>query len=909
MTAVWMRFRAELRAQWKTWLTLAIAAGVAGGFVIAAFAGARRTDSAFGRFERAYRLRDAAISIPDYPNPFLTYARIRASALVESAALDREVAYCARDARGRPLIDNGPDATWFVVSIDGRDGVALDRPKLLAGRMPDPARAREVLLDSRSAQRLGVRPGDVIPIRVFPAFGTRGQNGEFRCNPNSRNPHQPGIPTRREVREILVSCPGRHPCGQARKLIDRLYTELTSGARFGRLARKFSDDPARSLGGRQWIGPGLTSGPGLTAYPFDSTTLSRAFLLPTGAISRPLRTSHGWQIVQPLTPPLPAGRLVRLKVAGIRATTDPYPIGKVLLTPAFNRVYGSDSLYYDYEIFVRLKRGAAGVPAFRKAFSSLGLGLDPESDPASKIERSIHEQAQALRLAAVASALLAFVLIAQALARVASFSAAQHSTLRALGMTREQLVALSAAQAAAIAVPAAALAAGVAGALSPLAPIGLARELEPRPGFSLDSLAIALGSIAVLVALLAAGAFAASRVTRGSAAPIASTAAGRRRTAADALARRGFPPTIVSGVRLALARGRGATAVPVGATLFASILAVSVVAVAVTFTASLQHLFATPWLYGQNWDYRSNYGVPSAASVRADPSLSDVAVGGFQGSALLNGQQFGVVAMDSIKGRIDPVVTAGRAPEQPNEILLAAKTLQALGLHVGDHVKVHVARTHLMRIVGRGVVPEATFNELGWGAAMTWQAYRRLLPNKPGFGKPYSFEARIAPGADRQATLARLERRFVTPAPGPPKIIADFGGVRTLPLVVSGLLAAIAGAVLAHALAMAIRRRRRHLAILKTLGFDRRQLQATIAWQATTFAALGLLAGLPLGISLGRWAWTLFADQIGAVPEPVTPLPLVLLIVPSAVVLANLVALVPARIAAKTPAASVLRAE
>jgi ABC-type lipoprotein release transport system permease subunit len=133
--------------------------------------------------------------------------------------------------------------------------------------------------------------------------------------------------------------------------------------------------------------------------------------------------------------------------------------------------------------------------------------------------------------------------------------------------------------------------------------------------------------------------------------------------------------------------------------------------------------------------------------------------------------------------------------------------------------------------------------------------------------------------------------------------------VRNLPVVVSALLAAIAAATLAHTLAMATRRRRRQLAVLKILGFDRRQLLATVAWQATTFAAIGLLVGLPLGIAVGRWAWYLFAQQIEVVPEPVTPLSIVLLVVPAAVLLANLVAALPAWSAAATRAAVVLRAE
>ena len=901
MAAVWMRFRAELRAQWRTWLTLAVLAGVAGGLVVAGIAGARRTDSALARHLDAYRFPDATVAFSNGPNSVRAVPRLRALPLVQASAFDAELAYCARDARNRPVIDVGPQAVVFLVSLDGRDGVALHRPKLLAGRNPDPAQPSEVLLDSRAAQRFGVHPGNVIPVRVFPFFGER-DFAAFRCYPRDQNPYQSGLPTRREVRQILIACPRPRPCDEAKVLVDRLHARLQSGANFARLAKKYSADPAGRLqGGRLWITRGQT------VEPFDST----AFHLPIGAISRPLKTRYGWHIVQPLSRLVPGGRLVRLKVVGVKATTDPYPIGKVLLTPAFDRVYGFDSRYFDYFLSVRLRHGAADLAAFREAVLRLGErigpggtpGVDAEQDAAAKIERSIHHQAQALRLAAAVGALLAFVLLAQALARVASFSQLKNPTLRALGMTPEQLVAVGVARAAAIALPAAALAAGIAFALSPLSPIGLARELEPHPGFAFDALALALGSAVVFVAVLLAGAYAASRAARQPAV-VPATPTGRV-VPADALARWGFPASLVSGVRFALARGSAATAVPVATTLLAGVLAVSVVAIALTFTASLDHLFSTPRLYGQNWDYRSNYAVPSPAAVRADRSLSDVARGGLNDSVLLNGRQIGVVNMDDIKGRIPPVVTQGRAPEHPDEILLASKTLDALGLHVGGTVEALVKRSAQMRIVGRGVVPEGNFNELGKGAALTFQAYRQLDPGV----QPYSFEARIAPGADRNATLARLERRYVTPAPGPPKTVADFGGVSELPLVVSALLVAIAAAVLAHALVMAIRHRRRHLAVLKMLGFDRRQVFATVAWQATTLAALGLVVGLPLGVSLGRWAWTLFAEQIGVVPEPVTPLPLILLVVPAALLLANVVALLPARHAARTPAALVLRAE
>ena len=207
-------------------------------------------------------------------------------------------------------------------------------------------------------------------------------------------------------------------------MIDRLYASLEKGADFARLAKRFSDDPGgRAHGGRLWITLGQT------VEPFNTT----AFRLPTGSVSRPLKTHYGWHIVQPLTQPVPDGVLVRLRVVGVKATTDQYPIGRVLLTPAFDRVYGFDSRYFDSELIVRLRHGAADLPAFRKETADEASSLNSEHEAAAKIQRSIHHQAQALRLAAAVGALLTFVLLAQALARVASFATAQHPTLRALG--------------------------------------------------------------------------------------------------------------------------------------------------------------------------------------------------------------------------------------------------------------------------------------------------------------------------------------------------------------------------------------------------------------------------------------------------------------------------------------------
>ena len=152
-------------------------------------------------------------------------------------------------------------------------------------------------------------------------------------------------------------------------------------------------------------------------------------------------------------------------------------------------------------------------------------------------------------------------------------------------------------------------------------------------------------------------------------------------------------------------------------------------------------------------------------------------------------------------------------------------------------------RSVRMQIVGRVVLPEKCATA------------RAMRDNVPGLQAAETRGARVrlrgphrARSGPRQATLARrLGAQYAHPAPGPPQTVADFGGVRNLPVVVSALLAAIAAAALAHTLVTAIRRRRRQLAVLKTSGFDRRQLLATVAWQATTFAAIGLSSATRLG--------------------------------------------------------------
>ena len=79
--------------------------------------------------------------------------------------------------------------------------------------------------------------------------------------------------------------------------------------------------------------------------------------------------------------------------------------------------------------------------------------------------------------------------------------------------------------------------------------------------------------------------------------------------------------------------------------------------------------------------------------------------------------------------------------------------------------------------------------------------------------------------------------------------------------------------------------------------------------QHIRLTGLAVLAGLPLGVVAGRWAWVLVADRLGVVPVSVVPTLILTLVALSTVLAANLVAAVPAWLAARTRPAIVLRAE
>lgn len=366
---------------------------------------------------------------------------------------------------------------------------------------------------------------------------------------------------------------------------------------------------------------------------------------------------------------------------------------------------------------------------------------------------------------------------------------------------------------------------------------------------------------------------------------------------------------------------------PVRATLAAAAVGIAAMAAALTVGGSLTHLLSTPRLYGVNYDAdveaQGNFADvrPLVAAARADPAVSAVEVASTGIPMFSRGVSFGATAGTPVQGTFDPTLVDGRSPGNPDEIVLGTRTASALHARIGDTIPVTVAnltRPIPMRVVGIGVMPPVTDTEqLGRGAVFSADAESAITAAAPKgfpFPPPGDLLIRFHNGA-KATELPRLTALLggpgtvsVYPARQPVDV-ANFAQSSHLPLFLAGLFALLATSATAHLLVSAVRRRRRDLAVLKTLGLVPRQVASVIGWQASTVAVVGTVVGLPVGIAAGRWVWTLIARQVGVVVQPTVPWLFVAAIVPCAAAVANLVAVGPAVAASRIRSAVALRAE
>ena len=359
---------------------------------------------------------------------------------------------------------------------------------------------------------------------------------------------------------------------------------------------------------------------------------------------------------------------------------------------------------------------------------------------------------------------MAFAL-AQAFGRQAFVGSDDSRTLTALGMTRRNLVIVGVLRAGTTAAVAAVPAVFIAWLMSPIWPTGLA--VMPSPilaslptGWCSRSARLRSCSSPWLRARSAP----ASRCVPGGPTPVPTP----RSRSARAMASIDAPAPVAIGVEHTLHSGHGRNSVPVRSAMVATALAVATIVVAVTFSASTDHLLASPRLYGWTSDAEvrtldvPGLGDPIAAGLVQNPDVIAVAAG--RGTQLtIDGRVVSGFGLDNERGVVNPDLVEGGAPRRDNDIVLGTQTLHDIGKQVGDEVDVVMPARHTrMRVVGRALFEDAgdTRGDLGQGAQITFAALRKLEPT----AAVGVIRARFAPGTNKTADVDQL-RADVIPLP------------------------------------------------------------------------------------------------------------------------------------------------
>jgi hypothetical protein len=565
----------------------------------------------------------------------------------------------------------------------------------------------------------------------------------------------------------------------------------------------------------------------------------------------------------------------------------------------------------------------------------------------SQVELAIKPESVALGAFGVIAALACLILAAQAISRLLRRGERDRGVLRALGASPVILVVEGLASVLLAVGLGTIVAAVVAVILSPLGPLGPVRPVYPDAGFNVDWTVIGVGVAVLFVGLGAITTALSVRSVSKGALQSGETDSRRSRTALG-LQSAGIPVAGVVGVHFALESGRGRSAVPVRSIIGGTVVAVAMVVATLTFASGFSTLISRPPLYGWNWTYLlnpSNAVPPKALSLlNQDPKVA-VWSGADYTDLQIDGQELPIL-LQNPHSKVSPPILSGHGLETKGQIVLGAGTLNQLHKRIGDTVTIslgtkkdapyYIAPTPLL-IVGTATLPAVGYSS--YVAEHTSMGTGALVPlnfsnvpfqggNKdPNLNGPELVFVRMRPGVsasagreDMQRIVNVANRVFAADKNSEgasvevlgvlrPVQIVNYRSIGSTPIYLAAGLALGAVLALGLTLASSVRRRRRDFALLKTFGFTHRQLASTIAWQATTTALIGVVVGLPLGIVIGRELWTLFARSIYAVPDPTVPLLSVILVGIGTILFANLVAVLPGRNAAHTPAALALRAE
>jgi ABC-type lipoprotein release transport system permease subunit len=162
MTAAWMMVRADLRRRWRAWVVLGILAGISVGLAGAAVAGSRRAGATLPRYVRVAQVPDAAVlaNDPEYDEA----KRAEVAALPE---VERAIPFVVAFALS---VTNPAGLDAPLLPIEPRTMTMMAGP-LVAGRLPDPARADEIVVNEH------MRDHARLPVGATLTLAQAGGNG------------------------------------------------------------------------------------------------------------------------------------------------------------------------------------------------------------------------------------------------------------------------------------------------------------------------------------------------------------------------------------------------------------------------------------------------------------------------------------------------------------------------------------------------------------------------------------------------------------------------------------------------------------------------------------------------------------------------------------------------------------
>ena len=585
-----------------------------------------------------------------------------------------------------------------------------------------------------------------------------------------------------------------------------------------------------------------------------------------------------------------------------------------------------------YQYFsLDLVDGVNGIPAALTAFNAATRAandrweeeygqegpeyfLVPTANPQerARVERAIRPTVAALAILGAAAAALTIAVIVLAIARELRRSRPDQRQWWRLGLTAPERAGLVATPMLAAMGIGVAISLVLAWLISPVAPAGQVRSVNPSPSRELTG-PVVLAGLGLAIVLAAAVGLLAWRAARVSVR--AETATSRPPRRMPRWVETGRSPAVVDGVRAA-ARARStmlATSAAVG---------VAVVVAAVVLGASLSNLVSAPRSYGWPWDVAVMTGFgygdldleAAVAALDGNRDIEDYAVLGFVNELSLGDDPvLSVLGLDR-HSDLDLTVLDGRLPAAADEVALGPKTAAERGLSVGDEIDVEGRRASVSGIVVFPAVGPWGSDRVGTGAGMLFSE-SAATPSEVAQSATF-VGVDLADGSDDDAVLGQMRSWDTTGAeaigyaePVRPPEILDARSMRAVPVVIVAVVAFVIAAGMTFALWASVRSRRRELGVLRALGFSGPQVRHSVRVQAVATMLVALVVGVPAGVLAGRSAWQAFARELGVVPDPAGAWLWIAIVAGAAVVIALLAAAIPARIATSSTPAAGLRAE